>query len=108
TKEFDDQLLRLESVREQGDKLDFDLVMTDSLLMYLSYLEQLPEEGLNWLFAGKAHVNLPAPSLETLSKLSNEITVGKLNQFLEGLRSPLQMDEAFNTAFYALSEHAKA
>lgn len=108
TKEFDDQLIRIESVRAQGDKLDFDLVMTDSLLMYLSYLEQLPEEGLNWLFAGKAHVNLSAPSLETLSKLSNEITVGKLNQFLEGLRSPLQMDEAFNTAFHSLSEHAKA
>ncbi|MGR5237657.1 L,D-transpeptidase family protein [Vibrio alfacsensis] len=108
TKEFDDQLLRIEGIREQGDKLDFDLVMTDSLLMYLSYLEQVPEEGLNWLFARKAHVNFPPPSVETLSTLSNELTVGKLNQFLAGLRSPLQMDKSFNEAFHSLSEHAQA
>ncbi len=88
TQEFDDQLRRIEQVRAQGDKLDFDLVMTDSLLMYLSYLEQVPEEGINWLFANKDHIKLPAPSIETLSLLSNEITVGKMGQFLDGLRSP--------------------
>ena len=43
TSEFDDQLRRIEQVREQGDELDFDLVMSDSLLMYLSYLEQVPQ-----------------------------------------------------------------
>ncbi|PAW08597.1 murein L,D-transpeptidase [Vibrio sp. V1B] len=107
TQEFDDQLRRIEQVRAQGDKLDFDLVMTDSLLMYLSYLEQVPEEGINWLFANKDHIKLPAPSIETLSLLSNEITVGKMGQFLDGLRSPLQMDESFNTAFASLSTYAK-
>ncbi|EDP57548.1 GTP cyclohydrolase II [Vibrio sp. AND4] len=107
TQEFDNQLRRIEQVRKQGDTLDFDLVMTDSLLMYLSYLEQLPEEGLNWLFASKAHVKLPGPSIETLSLLSNEITVGKLDQFLAGLRSPLQMEDSFNTAFASLSTYAK-
>ncbi|WP_045403000.1 L,D-transpeptidase family protein [Vibrio campbellii] len=107
TQEFDNQLRRIEQVREQGDQLDFDLVMTDSLLMYLSYLEQVPEEGINWLFANKVHVKFPAPSIETLSLLSNEITVGKLDQFLTELRSPLQMDESFNTAFSSLSTYAK-
>ena len=107
TQEFDNQLRRIEQVREQGDQLDFDLVMTDSLLMYLSYLEQVPEEGINWLFANKVHVKFPAPSIETLSLLSNEITVGKLDQFLTDLRSPLQMDESFNTAFSSLSTYAK-
>ncbi|MCV6071226.1 hypothetical protein OFP26_37200, partial [Escherichia coli] len=82
-------------VRWKGDNLDFDLVMTDSLLMYLSYLEQVPQEGVNWLFANKAHVSFPAPSVDTLSVLSNEITVGKLDQFLASLRSPLQMDASF-------------
>ena len=107
TQEFDNQLRRIEQVREQGDELDFDLVMTDSLLMYLSYLEQVPVEGINWLFANKVHVKFPAPSIETLSLLSNEITVGKLDQFLTDLRSPLQMDESFNTAFSSLSTYAK-
>ncbi|MCV5233046.1 hypothetical protein OFC56_38395, partial [Escherichia coli] len=81
----------INQVRWKGDNLDFDLVMTDSLLMYLSYLEQVPQEGVNWLFANKAHVSFPAPSVDTLSVLSNEITVGKLDQFLASLRSPLQM-----------------
>ncbi|WP_182033783.1 L,D-transpeptidase family protein [Vibrio diabolicus] len=107
TDEFENQLHRINQVRWQGDNLDFDLVMTDSLLMYLSYLEQLPEEGINWLFANKAHVILPAPSIDTLSVLSNEITVGKLSQFLASLRSPLQTDEAFYSAYSSLSEHAQ-
>lgn len=80
TEEFDDQLHRINQTKWQGDNLDFDLVMTDSLLMYLSYLEQLPHEGVNWLFANKAQVDLPPPSIDTLSVLSNELTVGKLDQ----------------------------
>ncbi|MDF5612385.1 murein L,D-transpeptidase, partial [Vibrio parahaemolyticus] len=36
TDEFENQLHRINQVRWQGDNLDFDLVMTDSLLMYLS------------------------------------------------------------------------
>ncbi|MEF1214317.1 peptidoglycan-binding protein, partial [Vibrio alginolyticus] len=107
TDEFENQLHRINQVRWQGDNLDFDLVMTDSLLMYLSYLEQLPEEGINWLFTDKAHVTLPAPSIDTLSVLSNEITVGKLGQFLASLRSPLQTDDAFYSAYSSLSEHSQ-
>lgn len=107
TDEFENQLHRINQVRWQGDNLDFDLVMTDSLLMYLSYLEQLPEEGINWLFTDKAHVTLPAPSIDTLSVLSNEITVGKLGQFLASLRSPLQTDDAFYSAYSLLSEHSQ-
>nr|WP_321384697.1 L,D-transpeptidase family protein [uncultured Vibrio sp.] len=107
TKEFDDQLHRINQIRWQGDNLDFDLVMTDSLLMYLSYLEQLPHEGVNWLFANKAQVELPPTSIDTLSVLSNELTVGKLDQFLLSLRSPLQMERDFNSAFSSLSEQAQ-
>ncbi|EGR0210777.1 L,D-transpeptidase family protein [Vibrio parahaemolyticus] len=107
SKEFDNQLHRINQVRWKGDNLDFDLVMTDSLLMYLSYLEQVPQEGVNWLFANKAHVSFPAPSVDTLSVLSNEITVGKLDQFLASLRSPLQMDASFNTVFASLSEFSQ-
>ncbi|BCN23839.1 amidase [Vibrio alfacsensis] len=108
SQEFNDQLLRIESVRLRGDKLDFDLVMTDSLLMYLSYLEQVPSEGINWLFADKIHVKFPAPNVETLSKLSNEILVGKLGALLVDLRSPLQKDDAFQMTYASLAEHAKA
>ncbi|MCV5263246.1 hypothetical protein OFC55_36855, partial [Escherichia coli] len=60
-----------------------------------------------WLFANKAHVSFPAPSVDTLSVLSNEITVGKLDQFLASLRSPLQMDASFNTVFASLSEFSQ-
>lgn len=107
SEEFDNQLHRINQVRWQGDTLDFDLVMTDSLLLYLSYLEQLPTQGVNWLFANAHDVTFPAPSINTLSTLSNEITVGKLDQFLAGLRSPLQIDAAFNTAYTSLLEHSQ-
>ncbi|MDF4881614.1 peptidoglycan-binding protein, partial [Vibrio parahaemolyticus] len=52
-------------------------------------------------------VTLPAPSIDTLSVLSNEITVGKLGQFLASLRSPLQTDDAFYSAYSSLSEHSQ-
>lgn len=107
SEEFDNQIHRINQIRWKGDSLDFDLVMTDSLLMYLSYLEQLPHEGVNWLFANKAKVTLPPPGIDTLSVLSNELTVGKLDSFLAKLRSPLQMDAYFSSAFASLSEHAQ-
>ncbi|PFG56444.1 murein L,D-transpeptidase YcbB/YkuD [Vibrio sp. ES.051] len=107
TKEFENQLYRINQVKWQGDNLDFDLVMTDSLLLYLSYLEQLPQTGVSWLFAKQAHVTLPAPSIDILSVLSNEITVGKLGLFLASLRSPLQMDETFYSAYSSLLEHTQ-
>ncbi len=105
TREFDNQVQRINHIRWQGDSLDFDLVMTDSLLMYLSYLEQLPHQGVNWLFANKAKVALPAPSIETLSVLSNELTVGKLSNFLASLRSPLQRHAGFKSAYSSLIKH---
>ncbi len=107
SKEFDNQVHRINQIRWQGDTLDFDLVMTDSLLMYLSYLEQLPVQGVNWLFANKNKVMLPPPSIETLSVLSNELTVGKLGKFLASLRSPLQTDNDFNAAFSSLTQHTQ-
>lgn len=107
TEEFDNQIHRINQIRWKGDSLDFDLVMTDSLLMYLSYLEQLPHEGVNWLFANNAKVTLPTPSLDALSALSNELTVGKLDSFVAKLRSPLQMDAYFSSAFASLSEHSQ-
>ena len=42
--------------------------------------------------------SIKSPSIDTLSVLSNEITVGKLGQFLASLRSPLQTDEHRRTA----------
>lgn len=107
TREFENQIQRINQIRFHGDNLDFDLVMTDSLLMYLSYLEQLPLQGVNWLFANKTNVTLPSPSIETLSVLSNELTVGKLGSFLASLRSPLQMNSDFNAAFSSLTEHTQ-
>ncbi len=106
TREFDNQVHRINQISRQGDNLDFDLVMTDSLLMYLSYLEQLPRQGVNWLFANNSQVTLPPPSIETLSVLSNELTVGKLSNFLTSLHSPLQTHADFNTAFTSLTQHS--
>lgn len=104
---FQDQIRRVAYVEAEGDALDYDLVMTDTLLMYLSYLEQVQEHGLQWLFGQTEDVSLPEPSIEVLTALSTEITIGKLEQFLINLSSPLQSDPAFNQSFYSLRDYAK-
>ncbi|MDF2154305.1 L,D-transpeptidase family protein [Vibrio sp. CAU 1672] len=104
---FDEQYHRIELVKRHGDKLDYDLVMTDSLLMYLSYVEQVPQQGLSWLFSVNQALSLPAPSSLSLARLSDDITVGQLDRFLAGLMSPLQGDPDFNRVYDSLQAFSR-
>ncbi|PNQ57685.1 murein L,D-transpeptidase, partial [Vibrio agarivorans] len=107
TSEFKHQQQRIEQVRKNGDSSDIDLVLTDSLLMYLSYLEQLQQHGEEWLFASNAEVFLPQLGRSMFDQLSNALNNGALNQFLLNLKSPLQQEPVFALAFLNLIEQSQ-
>ncbi|GAD75324.1 L,D-transpeptidase [Vibrio azureus] len=107
TSEFAHQRQRIEQVRRRGDSSDIDLVMTDSLLMYLSYLEQLPEHGKEWLFSNKVEAFLPPVGQDMFNRLSNALNNGELNQFLASLKSPLQQEPVFQTTVSDLIEQSQ-
>lgn len=59
---FERQLQALVSYRNQADWFEYDVLATDTLLLYLSYAEQAPTEGVNWFFEHQALRRLPLPS----------------------------------------------
>lgn len=60
---FTQRLKQLSEMRQQEAWFKYDLLATDTLLMYLSYAELSPKEGMGWFFNGnKLEHILPLPT----------------------------------------------
>lgn len=59
---FERQLHALTVYRSQADWFAYDVLATDTLLLYLSYAEQAPLDGVRWFFEHDALRQLPLPS----------------------------------------------
>lgn len=66
---FDRQLRYLTLYRERKSWYEYDLLATDTLLMFLSYAERAPHEGMTWFFKLKLNHRLPVPSKQALFNL---------------------------------------
>ncbi|MGC9421450.1 L,D-transpeptidase family protein [Vibrio sp.] len=72
---FSHRLALLIDKRQHEAWLEYDLLATDTLLMYLSYAERAEKEGMDWFFNGnKLERALPLPSEAAL--LALHIAVG--------------------------------
>lgn len=74
---FERQLQALIHYRNQGDWFEYDLLATDTLMLYLSYAEQAPQQGVSWFFEQKKLLSLPQPSEQALLDL--HIAIGTQN-----------------------------
>lgn len=71
---FTRQYHTLLEYREAGAWFEYELLATDTLLLYLSYAERASEEGLNWFFG--AHLNQPLPAPDEPAMLALHMAVG--------------------------------
>ncbi|MCG6215060.1 L,D-transpeptidase family protein [Vibrio furnissii] len=71
---FERQYHALVQYREAGEWFEYDLLATDTLLLYLSYAERAPQEGMTWFFEGNLNHSLPLPSEQ--ARLALHIAVG--------------------------------
>lgn len=99
---FEYQIDKLRRYKTEQMWFEYDIVATDLLLSYLSYLEKLPTHGQDWLFTQPLNQSLPAPSLAITNRLSADIQAGYLATFVQSLRSPLQRHQHFANRYSRL------
>ncbi|EPC7290779.1 L,D-transpeptidase family protein [Vibrio vulnificus] len=99
---FDHQISKLRRYKNEQKWFEYDIVATDLLLSYISYLEKLPQHGKEWLFTQPLSQSLPAPSYSSMNRLSADIQAGYLATFVRSLRSPLQRHQQFANRYSRL------
>jgi len=81
---FDRRLGYLQTYRRSSDWFEYDLMATDTLLMYLSYTEQAHEIGQEWFFQGnKLTGGLPLPSENALLNLKMAVSSNGISELIQ-------------------------
>ncbi|MBE3663992.1 murein L,D-transpeptidase [Vibrio navarrensis] len=99
---FEHQIAKLNRYKAQQQWLGYDILATDILLSYLSYLDKLTRNGKDWLFASPLSQSLPAPNPRSLSNLAQEVRSDSLADYIASLRSPLQLNPQFEQRYRKL------
>lgn len=74
----------------------YEYVASDTLIFYLSYLEQLDKKGFSWLFGTRVEDNLKAPAEETIKHF---FTPNLEQTRLQYLQTLLPASEGYNTLY---------
>lgn len=97
---FDRQLRYLTLYRERKSWYEYDLLATDTLLMFLSYAEQAPQEGMTWFFKLKLNHRLSAPSKEAMFNLEMAFElhtiIDLINEYAPRDKSYFQLVKAYD------------
>lgn len=64
----------------------YDVIATDTLLIYISFIEQLHGKGKLWLFGETAPLKLPQPSQITINDMLKNHENHRFNQFILRLK----------------------
>ncbi len=81
---FSQRLEAMVKYREQSNWFEYELLTTDTLLMYLSYAERVKVIGKQWFFDGKKIATpLPLPSDNALVSLKKSVVTSELLGFVQ-------------------------
>jgi len=75
---------------------EYEYLASDTLIFYLSYLEQLDKKGFAWLFGTRVEDNLKAPAEETIKHFFTPNLEQARVQYLQAL---LPASEGYNTLY---------
>ncbi len=79
---FTQRLAAMVKYREQSNWFEYELLATDTLLIYMSYVERVTVFGKQWFFEGKKiSTSLPLPSDNALTLLKKSIVKSELLGF---------------------------
>ncbi|MEC6795627.1 L,D-transpeptidase family protein [Photobacterium sp. S4TG1] len=76
-------------LQRQQNWQQYDVIATDTLLIYISFIEQLQGKGKLWLFGEVAPSTLPQPSRVTIENMLDSYENNRFNQFIISLKPPL-------------------
>lgn len=76
-------------LQPQQNWQQYDVVATDTLLIYLSFIEQLQGKGKMWLFGEKVPSQLPTPSQVSIEDILMNYENNQFNQFIVSLKPQL-------------------
>ena len=97
---FDRQLRYLTLYRERKSWYKYDLLATDTLLMFLSYAEKAPQEGMTWFFKLKLNHRLSEPSKEAMFNLEMAFElhtiIDLINEYAPRDKSYFQLVKAYD------------
>ncbi|MEJ2762414.1 L,D-transpeptidase family protein [Photobacterium sp. MCCC 1A19761] len=106
--DFSRRYAQLAHLKQSNDWRQYDLLATDTLLAYMSYLEGLPEYGRGWLFGAGIDPSLPLPSSQGLNHLNSAIETGQLHAFIAALKPQDRRYTQLQRAIDALAQHSQA
>ncbi|MCQ1057278.1 L,D-transpeptidase family protein [Photobacterium sp. DNB23_23_1] len=84
--DFNRRYSLLQHYKQANDWRQYDLLATDTLFAYMSYVEGIPSYGKGWLFGAGVDPQLPMPSEATLSRLYNAIDTERLRFYINTLK----------------------
>lgn len=84
--DFNRRYSLLQHYKQANDWRQYDLLATDTLFAYMSYVEGIPSYGRGWLFGAGVDPQLPMPSEATLSRLYNAIDTEQLRFYVNSLK----------------------
>ncbi len=82
---FYKRLMALKEARFHNRWQEFDVLATETLLNYISYVELAQSMGKGWFFGGKVPVQLPPPTERRIEELRLALAQDKLVEFISSL-----------------------
>ncbi|KLV01035.1 peptidoglycan-binding protein [Photobacterium aphoticum] len=86
SKNFTQRYTQLKQYKNSNDWRQYDLLATDTLFAYMSYVEGLPTQGKQWLFGSGVDARLPLPSESAMSGLYSAIERDQLRHWVDRLQ----------------------
>ncbi len=100
---FDRRLRYLQTYRNRNAWFEYDLLATDTLIMYLSYAEHAAIIGQQWFFEGKQLVEaLPQPSENAFVSLEVAVDTNGISELIQSYTSNDSSYRPLMNAYHAL------
>ncbi|PST92799.1 L,D-transpeptidase [Photobacterium jeanii] len=99
--EFSRRYAMLQHFKQANDWRQYDLLATDTLLAYMSYVEGLPKYGKQWLFGSGMEMPLPLPSELGIERLLTALETNRFRYFVSALRP---YDDSYKRMVLAIND----
>jgi L,D-transpeptidase YcbB len=90
---------QLKHYKLANDWRQYDLLATDTLLAYMSYIENLPEFGRAWLFGTGVDIPLPLPTQIQTGRLLDAVDNNRMRYFVTSLKP---VNDSYNKMILAM------
>ncbi|MEZ9564584.1 murein L,D-transpeptidase [Vibrio artabrorum] len=104
---FERQLRQIRQYQSRKQWQELDILLTDTFIYYLSYVESAPIAGKEWYFSGQLHSKLPAPSPHILMRLKSSVANDYLLEMVLSYAPPVGDFDRFKATYSVLNTASK-